>query len=218
MKPLLYISLALILLGTIFVTSSYAQQSRDPKRCTVTDVVTEGVRSDCGSWRPPKSEKVFMPTAVSQRLKVGNVFYFAWDGERWVAEIRDEAILDGPTDPKVIICTVLEPDKAVTCKSEDRAVTHIISGWPDEKLDEWRLVAPYRRDHQDQLIVNPDAPLSIQLLRTGQQVKAKIVNGELIPIRSCDVRLWENVRKYGSWTMPDDCQRWYAEEMRKRKR
>lgn len=69
-----------------------AQQPADrtEKRCVVTEVVTEGIRShDCGGWQPVKGEKIWMPTAVSRRLKkVGDVFYFVWKSDRWEAEIR----------------------------------------------------------------------------------------------------------------------------------
>lgn len=112
-------------------------------------------------------------------------------------------------EPPVITCTVLKPDKSVTCKTGDRSVTYIISDWSEEKLDEWRWTPPYRKDHRDQMIVNPDGPPTKTELRRGQQVKARIVNGELVPVRSCDMRLYSNVVGHQSWTTPDYCQPWY---------
>lgn len=63
-------------------------QNRSDKRCVVTEVVVGGTRSDCGGWSAAKGEKLIMPAVVNKRLKVGDVFYFVWKTDRWVAEIR----------------------------------------------------------------------------------------------------------------------------------
>lgn len=74
------------LLIVVSITTVAQDVDRSAKPCVVTEVVTEGVRSDCGSWRPAKGEKIFMPTEVSKSLQVGDAFYFAWNGSRWVAQ------------------------------------------------------------------------------------------------------------------------------------
>lgn len=82
----------LALLCLLFLPPQQPQDT-SPKRCTVIEMVTEGVRSDCGNWRPAKTEKIFMPAEVSKRLKVGDTFYFVWKETRWVAEIADTVAL-----------------------------------------------------------------------------------------------------------------------------
>lgn len=78
----------MVALLTLTLILTFTQQDRADKQCKVTEVVTEGVRSRCGEWKPAKDEKLFMPTEVTKRLKVGDTFYFVWKETQWVAEIR----------------------------------------------------------------------------------------------------------------------------------
>lgn len=105
----------LCLLFTLPLQQQTKPEDTSPKRCTVTEVVREGIRSDCGAWRPAKTEKIFMPTEVSKRLKVGDVFYFVWKETRWVAEIPAEepdtvALVFGPDPIRIEIMKTEEAE------------------------------------------------------------------------------------------------------------
>lgn len=84
-----------MLLNTLLLlTFLFPQQIPDhsDKPCVVTEVLTQGVKSDCKGWKPAPGEKMFMFGDVSKLLQVGDVFYFVWKGTRWVAEIETEVI------------------------------------------------------------------------------------------------------------------------------
>jgi len=82
--------LALILLLSIIPGSACPkmQDEKSDKACKVVNIVKEGVRSECGTWRPSKEEKIYMPDEVKAQLKVGDHFYFVWRTDKWIAEIR----------------------------------------------------------------------------------------------------------------------------------
>ena len=58
------------------------------KRCVVKEVLEGGTLNDCGGWKAAKGEMVMMSAEVNKRLKVGDVFFFVWKTDRWVAEIK----------------------------------------------------------------------------------------------------------------------------------
>ena len=82
--------LALILLSNMIPGCAFPKtpDQKSDKPCKVVSVVKEGLRSDCGAWRPTKEEKIYIPGEVRARLKVGDKFYFVWQTDKWVAEIR----------------------------------------------------------------------------------------------------------------------------------
>lgn len=63
--------------------------ARSDKPCVVTEVVTEGVRSDCHGWQPANGEKMVAPVEVNKQLRVGDTFYFVWKETRWVAQLPE---------------------------------------------------------------------------------------------------------------------------------
>lgn len=87
MEEAMKILTTLILMTLPFVLPT---QDRTDKRCVVTEVLVGGTKSDCGGWEAAKGEKVIMLAEVNKRLKVGDVFYFVWKCDRWVAEIREK--------------------------------------------------------------------------------------------------------------------------------
>lgn len=121
--------------------------------------------------------------------------------------------------PKVLICTVLKPDKVIACPTQgnpDSTTLWLIENWHPDLVDEWRWVAQYDRSPAgggQLLAVN--LPLEKESLKAGQQVRAALdKDGHLIPIARCDVRVHRQVNKYlehgdrpplSAWTPPDDC-------------
>lgn len=101
-----------MILAITLLLFSFQQSAPDrtPKRCVVTEVVQEGLRSDCGGWQPVKGEKMFMPSAVSKSLKVGDTFYFAWKENRWVAQ-RDAFDETKPEPQRVALVFGPEPER-----------------------------------------------------------------------------------------------------------
>lgn len=89
----LAIGLLAIAVSIFFSIRTVAQESREPKRCVVIEVVVGGTRSDCGGWEAAKGEKLIMPAEVNKHLRIGDVFYFVWKETRWVAEIRSSSII-----------------------------------------------------------------------------------------------------------------------------
>ena len=123
-----------------------------------------------------------------------------------------------PQETKIVTCTVVEPDKSVACPESGKMVLITFTDKDDAKqiFDEWRLLAPMRGES-----VNSDAPLYQTPLLNQQEVKAIIDGNKLIPVASCKVRVWRNLKEYtlnhpgelvpfGLRTEPDDCQPWYG--------
>lgn len=78
-------TLILIVIGP--ARNTWAGDHSD-KPCIVTEVVKEGIRSDCRPWiadRDNPGERMFMSAEVRGRLKVGDKFHFTWQADRWVA-------------------------------------------------------------------------------------------------------------------------------------
>lgn len=125
-------------------------------------------------------------------------------------------LIQTPTKPIVITCTVIAAGEIVACDSETkgRRQMWLIKRFESSALDEWRWTAPLQDGG-----VNPDAPLYRTGMVKGQKVKAMIVDGELKPVASCQVRVWRNMNKhrkpgeipsFSLRTEPDDCQPWYG--------
>jgi hypothetical protein len=57
-------------------------QDHSDKRCVVTEVVREGIRSDCTPWNAKldnPGERIFMSDKVRKQLtSPGQVFYYVW--------------------------------------------------------------------------------------------------------------------------------------------
>lgn len=99
------------------------------KPCLVTEVVTEGVRSDCHGWKPAKGEKMFAPAEVNKQLRVGDTFYFVWMETRWVATLK--------LPEKTTNCTAYGYDSrnAVLLKCDDAQQSELLiplNEWPKE--------------------------------------------------------------------------------------
>lgn len=71
--------------------STQSQTDHADKQCIVKEVVQEGIRSNCGDWKPSASEHLLMPEETRMHLKAGDTFYFVWRETQWVAEVRDSA-------------------------------------------------------------------------------------------------------------------------------
>lgn len=119
-----------------------------------------------------------------------------------------------PQEQKIVTCTVVEPRGSVDCAGRVFDVTPLSK----DHLDEWELVAPLQGK-----MVNGDAPLSRQITTKGQQVKFLVEEDGRVPIASCEVRVWKNIKAwqqqglrqgerppFGLQTLPDDCQPWYG--------
>ena len=79
--------MSIILLLVLIFGSQQVIADKSPKPCTVIEVVNEGTRSDCKGWKPVKGEKMIMSSEINKQLKVGDVFYFVWKTDRWVAQL-----------------------------------------------------------------------------------------------------------------------------------
>jgi hypothetical protein len=123
-------------------------------------------------------------------------------------------------EPKVVTCTVKEPDKSVACPEDGKMVLFTFTDPTEarEIFTQWRLVAPMRDGR-----VNPDAPLSTSDIQSGDKVKAVITDHWFKAVTSCEVRVWRNIKfwrmfKAGEivpntlYTLPDDCQPWYGKQ------
>jgi len=106
----------------IFLLAIFFQQpDHSPKPCRVTEVVVEGVRSDCYGWQPARDEKIFAPAAVNAQLRVGDTFYFVWTETRWVAEIRFRQGLSEPVVFDVVVVQFTEKQVNLAWECPDRA-------------------------------------------------------------------------------------------------
>lgn len=103
------------------------QQSPDhsDKRCVVVKFVAGGSLWGCGGWKVPAGEEAIVPAEVNKKLKLGDVLYFVWKQDLWVAEVRNN-----------ILCTNTGEDRAgiiLNCNDLDQSVLHIpIGEWPPE--------------------------------------------------------------------------------------
>lgn len=97
------------------------------------------------------------------------------------------------TEPTVITCSIVEVDQSVSCREESGTYLWRISGTPGSVSiwDEWRWTAPMRG-----VGIDPNMPLFQKQLVKGQQVLATIVDGELIPLASCEVRVHRRVNEW----------------------
>jgi hypothetical protein len=123
-------------------------------------------------------------------------------------------------EPKVVTCTVKEPDKSIACPEDGKMVLFTLTDPTEAKeiFAQWRLVAPMRDGR-----VNPDASLSTSDIQSGDKVKAVITERLFKAVTSCEVRVWRNIKfwrmfKAGEivpnmlYTLPDDCQPWYGKQ------
>lgn len=124
------------------------------------------------------------------------------------------------TEP-VVTCTVVKPAVTVRCADKLYDIRQL-SDDPDfdkELKKQWRLVAPMREGRPD-----IDAPLTEVPVKAGQQVKAIITADRFQPIGTCEVRVWQAIKKWRQgrdeqipnslYTLPNDCQPWYGSEVR----
>lgn len=105
-------ALLLLTLLTPQQSESVTPVDHSDKPCVVTEVVKEGVRSDCNGWRPWKGESMFMPGRVSQSLKVGDVFYFVWKENRWVSEIKKILCIQTGTTQEEVRLSCNDPERS----------------------------------------------------------------------------------------------------------
>lgn len=130
------------------------------------------------------------------------------------------AMLLAPQTEKVVTCAVIEPVVTVRCGNATYDISQLS---PDPDFDkelkrQWRLVAPMRDG-----IPHVDAPLVEVPVKAGQQVKAIITKDRFQPVGSCEVRVYQAVKKWREnkqgervpaslYTMPDDCQPWHGKD------
>jgi hypothetical protein len=98
-----------------------------------------------------------------------------------------------PQEPKIVTCTVVDPEVSVRCGDDLYSVRQFST---DPQLDrearrQWRLVAPMRDGRP-----NVDAPLIDVPLKAGQQVKAIITAEKFQPVGTCEVRVWQGIKQW----------------------
>lgn len=76
-----------ILLFILFFGSQQTIQDHSPKLCKVTQVVIEGTLNDCNGWKPVKGERMIMPEQVNKQLQVGDLFFFVFETDKWIAQL-----------------------------------------------------------------------------------------------------------------------------------
>jgi len=123
-----------------------------------------------------------------------------------------------PQEPKIVTCTVVEPDKSVACPERGEMFLFSFDDANEAKqiFDEWRLVAPMQGGR-----ANADAPLSTAPVKVGDKVKAIIVGNNFKPVAECNVRVWRRVKEHHKpgeipsnmlFTLPADCQPGYGKQ------
>lgn len=115
-----------------------AEQARPDRRCTVVEVVKEGIRSDCGAWRPAKTEKIVMPEGVRAALRDGDAFFFKWQKDRWIAVLP---LPLGYKRPALQADGYPEELRSTACLMSERKDVAIVVGLPRSvNVDEGTIV------------------------------------------------------------------------------
>lgn len=203
----------LILLALALILSASQQSAHTDKQCRVTEVVTEGVRSRCGEWKPTKDDKLYMPAEVTKKLRVGGTFYFVWRETRWVAEIRSERNHAAAQERVIVNCTYDDQKSVAVC--EMPAGTRIIPiDWASETFSEWLWQTQKRGSESDD-----NLPLVKVKPAHGAVLKAELQDdNEWAALAACEVRVHRRVNEYSKQhhgdrvpftlrEMPGDCQR-----------